>query len=312
MNQGFTYTELIPPRLAGRSVLDYLAEQFRHSTRAEWEDRLREGLVLADGRPAQPLDSLVSGQTLVWNRPPWEEPEAPLAWALLFQDAEMLAVAKPSGLPTLPGGGFLEHTLLHQVQRAFPEANPMHRLGRATSGVVLFARNPETAAALSLSLRDRNAEKIYRALVEGQPSQDTFEVNHPIGPIPHPLLGTVHGANERGKRSRSLVQVLERRDKTSLVEVRIETGRPHQIRIHMAAADHPLWGDPLYACGGALRGNGEALPGDPGYLLHALRLTLPHPRTGKAIAIHCQPPPQLRASSSPQSGISCVPPADSY
>ena len=294
MNEGFTYTELIPPQAAGRPVLAYLTGQYRHSTAAEWEARLQAGLVRLDGRPAQAGDPLGSGQCLSWSRPPWEEPEAPLAWAVLHLDEALLAVAKPSGLPTLPGGGFLNHTLLKLVQRRFPEANPIHRLGRGTSGVVLFARNEAAAKHLSGSLQLHQMEKVYRALVLGHPPEDAFEVTVPIGPIPHPGLGTVHGASPQGKRARTLVRVLERREGTSLVEVRIETGRPHQIRIHMAASGHPLWGDPLYASGGGLSGDGRALPGDLGYLLHALRVTLPHPRTGEPITLRCQPPPLLR------------------
>jgi len=294
LNQGFTYIETIPQRAAGAAVLDYLVEHYRHSTHAEWAARIQAGRVRIEDRTALPTDRLLPGQCLAWTRPPWEEPEAPLAWAMLYEDEKLLAVAKPSGLPTLPGGGFLENTLLKLVQRRVPTANPVHRLGRATSGVVLFARDPETAAELSLCLRDRKAEKIYRALVVGHPIQDAFEVNIPIGPIPHPLLGTIHGACPKGKRSLSLVRVLEQREATSLVEVRIETGRPHQIRIHMAAAGFSLWGDPLYTNGGGLCGDGRALPGDPGYLLHALHLSLPHPRTKERITLRCQPPPSLR------------------
>ncbi|MFZ1613126.1 MAG: RluA family pseudouridine synthase [Holophaga sp.] len=294
MNQGYSYTEIIPPWAEGKPVLAYLADRYRHSLSEEWAARLQAGLVKVNEQSVQAADRLAPGQRLTWIRPPWEEPDAPLAWAVLFEDQDLLAVAKPSGLPTLPGGGFLEHTLLKQVQQRFPEANPIHRLGRATSGVVLFARSDGAANRLSNALQQHRMEKVYRALVVGHPAEDVFEVNVPIGPIPHPTLGTVHGASTGGKRARSSVQVLERRAATTLVEVQIETGRPHQIRIHMAAAGFPLWGDPLYASGGGLLGEGLAVPGDPGYLLHALRITLPHPRTGETITIRCQPPPQLR------------------
>ncbi|MBK8792039.1 MAG: RluA family pseudouridine synthase [Holophaga sp.] len=294
MNQGYSYTEIIPPWAEGKPVLAYLADRYRHSLAEEWAARLQAGLVKVNEQSVQAADRLAPGQRLTWIRPPWEEPDAPLAWAVLFEDQDLLAVAKPSGLPTLPGGGFLEHTLLKQVQQRFPEANPIHRLGRATSGVVLFARSDGAANRLSNALQQHRMEKVYRALVVGHPAEDVFEVNVPIGPIPHPTLGTVHGASTGGKRARSSVQVLERRAATTLVEVQIETGRPHQIRIHMAAAGFPLWGDPLYASGGGLLGEGLAVPGDPGYLLHALRITLPHPRTGETITIRCQPPPQLR------------------
>ena len=117
-------------------------------------------------------------------------------------------------------------------------------------------------------------------------------------PVPHPALGSVHAASPAGKPSLSSVEVLEYREGASLVEVTIATGRPHQIRIHMAACGHPLVGDPLYAAGGGFRGAGAALPGDTGYLLHALRLALPHPITGAPFEVDCIPPGALRPRGS--------------
>lgn len=294
MNEGFTYAEIIDARGEGRMLLGYLTERYAHSPREIWEMRIQDGLVRIDKQPAQSATVLHKGQSLEWMRPPWEEPKAPLAFAVLFRDEELLAVAKPSGLPTLPGGGYLEHTLLSLVRRHYPEASPIHRLGRGTSGVVLFARTPESGRTLCGAMRDHHLSKVYRALILGQPARNVFSIEVPIGPVFHAGLGTVHGASPQGKPSRSHVQVLERRAVCSLVEVRIETGRPHQIRIHMAAAGHPLVGDPLYGIGGGLLGEGKALPGDEGYLLHAMRLNLDHPKSMDPLEIWCRPPRELR------------------
>lgn len=293
-NQGFTYGETLDRRHAGLTVLARLCT-FTHSTEAQWRARIVAGLVTLEGRVAGPDEVLQAGQVLAWARPPWEEPEAPLAFAVLHEDAHLLAVAKPSGLPTLPGADFLEHTLLHLVRKRYPGADPLHRLGRGTSGLVLFARTEAARRELSRAWRDHDLTKVYRAWVMGHPMQDSFTVETPIGPIPHPLLGTVHGASAGGRASRSDVKVLQRRaDGTALVEVTILTGRPHQIRIHMAAAGHPLVGDPLYAPGGGLAGDGRALPGDLGYRLHALRLEGRNPTTGSPFAFACEAPPILR------------------
>lgn len=295
MNHGHTYVERIAARDEGRSLLDHLRARHSHSSETEWRGRIEAGLVLVDDA-AVPADwPLAQGQRVAWMRPPWEEPEAPLAFAVLFEDEDLVAVAKPSGLPTNPGGGFLEHTLLHLVRRRYPGASPAHRLGRGTSGLVLFGRTDAANRALSEALRERQAVKVYRALVEGHPAQDTFTVDVPIGPVPHAALGSLHAANPQGKAARSHVEVLERRGAASLVEVRIETGRPHQIRIHMAACGHPLAGDPLYGPGGVPKAGGRAVPGDLGYLLHAYRLAFPHPRTGARVGLRCQPPPVLRS-----------------
>ena len=294
MNQGHTYTERIDGRSRGLSLLAHLVRRYAHTSEAEWRQRILEGRVLVEGRPGESGTLLQCGQEVCWVRPPWEEPPVPMAYAVLFEDEDLLAVAKPSGLPTLPAGGYLEHCLLSLVRRRRPEATPAHRLGRGTSGVVLCSRTPLAARALAEAWRDHRTEKTYRALVTGQPALDDFTVTVPIGPVAHPLLGTVHAASAAGKASTSHVRVLERRADASLVEVRIVTGRPHQIRIHMAASGHPLVGDPLYACGGGPRPEGNALPGDEGYLLHALRLALPHPRTGAPFQVECAPPPPLR------------------
>lgn len=298
VNQGFVYSEIVGPRGEGWRVLDYLADRYSHTPRSIWSERLEAGRVFLGERPAMATDELRGGQRLSWHRPPWEEPLVPLTYAVLFEDEDLLAVAKPSGLPTLPGGGYLEHTLLALVRRRCPEASPVHRLGRGTSGVVLFACGAESRRNLCGALREHQMTKIYRALVQGSPALDAFIVDTPIGSIPHPYLGSIHAANPQGKPSRSHVRVLERREADSLVDVRIETGRPHQIRIHMASCGHPLAGDPLYIPGGGLRESQVALPGDEGYLLHAMKVTLLHPRSGASLTIECQPPPALRLTPS--------------
>ena len=143
LNQGFEYRERIDDNHAGSSVLDYLARRYRHSSMDQWRQRMGRGLILLDGAPASAGSLLNAGQLLVWRRPPWDEPEGPLCYAVLHRDRTLLAVAKPSGLPTVPAGGFLLHTLFTLVRTVYPEATPLHRLGRGTSGVVLFARSSE-------------------------------------------------------------------------------------------------------------------------------------------------------------------------
>jgi 23S rRNA pseudouridine1911/1915/1917 synthase len=274
-------------------VLAYLAERYRHSSEAVWSARLRAGEVSVDGRTAEPHDLLRAGQSLTWQRPPWEEPPVPLAFAVLYRDAHLLAVAKPRGLPTVPNGGFLTHTLLHVVRTTVPEAVPMHRLGRGTSGLVLVARTEAARAALAAAWREGGVDKVYRALVVGRPARDVFTVDVPIGRVAHPRLGEVHAASSPGKPSRTDVRVVAERGAHTLVEARIPTGRPHQIRIHLAAAGHPLVGDPLYVAGGR-PGENPALPGEGGYRLHAHRLAFDHPATGRRLALECAPPPELR------------------
>ena len=201
MNDGFEYRAVVPADAAGRSVLQHLALRYTHSSREAWRARISAGEVRLDGVPASVDDRLRPGQSLLWRRPPWEEPAAPLTFAVLHRDADVLVVAKLRGLPTVPNGGFLTHTLLHLVRRLVPKATPMHRLGRGTSGMVLFALTPSARSALARDFRNGRIEKTYRALVTGSPSESAFSVTASIGLVPHPRLGRVHAAAAQGRHS---------------------------------------------------------------------------------------------------------------
>lgn len=274
-------------------MLAHLAGRHRHSTEDTWRRRIALGEVLLDDAHAQADAILRPGQSLIWRRPPWEEADVPLAFAVLYRDEHLLAVAKPRGLPSIPNGGFLTHTLLHVVRRSFPDATPMHRLGRGTSGLLLFARTPIARRELSAAWRDGRVEKVYRALVSGIPDRATFSIDAPIGLVPHSRLGLVHAASPGGKPAVTHVKVLAARAGDAVVEATIPTGRPHQIRIHLAAAGHPLVGDPLYVAGG-VPGPEPGLPGDPGYRLHSHRLGFAHPVSRQRLDLECVPPPELR------------------
>jgi 23S rRNA pseudouridine1911/1915/1917 synthase len=297
LNKGYEYRHRVGSGESGKTLLAHMSRHYPHSSEEQWRERIEEGQVLLEGRKSAPETIVRAGQRVSWRRPPWREPDAPRRYAILHLDRDLLAVAKPAGLPTLPGGGFLENTLLAQVKRRFPEAAPMHRLGRWTSGLVLFCRNAGARATLAAAWRAGQVLKRYRALVAGAPDAREFEVTSHIGPVPHPLLGSVHAATPLGRPSSSLFRVLERKEDCFLAEVVIATGRPHQIRIHAAAAGHPLVGDPLYAVGGMPAASCTALPGDPGYLLHSELLRLRHPRGGEEIELRCAPPTALRKRS---------------
>ena len=195
LNRGHAYTSIIGSKHHGQTLLYHLASLYSHSTRQAWQHRLNNGEVALSGVTASGSESVTVGQTLVWNRPPWIEPDSPLHFEVLFEDPHLLAVNKPSGLPTLPAGGFMECTLLRLVQRRTPNANPVHRLGRGTCGIVLFAKTPQAAAKLSANWNTPRIQKIYRALAQGIAQQDAYEILTPIGLVPHPRIGSVWAAN---------------------------------------------------------------------------------------------------------------------
>jgi 23S rRNA pseudouridine1911/1915/1917 synthase len=303
LNRGYAYTTIISSKYHARTLLSHLASLYPHSTPQAWQQNLNNREVTVNGVTATGSESLTVGQTLVWNRPPWIEPDSPLHFEVLFDDPHLLAVNKPSGLPTLPGGGFMENTLLHLVQKQTPNANPVHRLGRATTGIVLFAKTPQTASTLSANWNTSGIQKIYRALAQGVAQQDAYEILTPIGLVPHPRIGSVWAANPNGKPSKSLAKVIARAPSstassskagtttcTTTFEVRLNSGRPHQIRIHLASIGHPLVGDPLYGSTGQPLENLPGLPGDGGYFLHAQFLNFHHPITGELINLEAALP----------------------
>ncbi len=297
LNHGFEYRERLGPDASGIRIIDYLTRHYSRFKREEWLERIDSGRILLDGFPSNPETILRAGLMLSWMRPPWEEPEAPCSFAILYRDEYLIGIAKPKGLPTIPGGGgFMDNTLLSRVRLHYPGSLPLHRLGRGTSGVVLFAITPDAASKVSQAWRRGDVLKVYRALASGCPAKDEFEVDTPIGPVPHGILNTIYAACPTGKPAHSHVSILERRENSSLLQIRIMTGRPHQIRIHLAAAGYPLVGDPLYGVGGVPAEDSRALPGDLGYHLHSALLGFPHPVTKQWVEIACPAPPLLHRS----------------
>jgi 23S rRNA pseudouridine1911/1915/1917 synthase len=317
LNGGHAYRDRIDrpwPSLVG-----YYAAHYGHSGEPMWRQRLAAGEIQRNGQRLRADGPLRAGDQLVWHRPPWQEAAVPVLHrgAIVVDDGDLLVLNKPSGLPVLPAGGFLRHTLLAQLEGLVQGApRPVHRLGRSTSGLLVCARRPATRAWLSAQLRDStrieaataspggSCQKLYRALTASLPATwkpgSTQTVATPIGRRPHPLLGEIwcglSAGEADGLPARSRFTLLERRPEACLVEVAIATGRPHQIRIHAACLGAPLLGDPLYGAGG--QACPEALPGDAGYQLHAHRLQLRRP-DGSGLELEAPPPPELAPQMEP-------------
>jgi 23S rRNA pseudouridine1911/1915/1917 synthase len=348
-NQGWIYRDRVQPRDQGLSVSGFYAARHRHSERRVWQERLAAGEIHRNGLPLLHDAPLVAGDQLAWHRPAWIEAAVPAAWSVVFDDGDLLVIDKPSGLPVLPAGGWLEHTALRLLERRHASdpgglPRPVHRLGRFTSGLLVCARRPATRAWLSARLRESTAawdgsdrageapgpstagdrpvppppadlsptgcRKLYRALLapgalplaEGE----SLTLSTPIGRRPHPQLGRIwcaaDGSEPGDLPARSRLTLLERNPTADLVMVAIASGRPHQIRIHCAAAGAPLLGDPLYGPGGAAAA--DARPGDGGYRLQAWRLELELP-SGAGLALEVPHP--LQRSDPAAAGASGMP-----
>ena len=288
----------------GKTILQYYSQRYKHSSEAEWRERIANGQILVNGSRTSPESLLKFRQNLEYHRFPWYEPSVPLSYEILYEDEDLIAINKPEGLPVLPAGNFLQHTLWWQLKQDYPQNTPVpiHRLGRGTSGLMLLARTPLAKSLLSQQMRSNSQEnnqekqiiKTYRALVTGNSIPEQLTICDRIGKIPHPTLGYIYGATPQGKFAHSECQVIKCHTNSTLVEVKILTGRPHQIRIHLAAAGYPLLGDPLYLPGGIPRltsATGKIpLPGDCGYHLHAYHLSFNHPRNNTRMSLKCSLP----------------------
>ena len=285
----------VPQSLHGQRLDKAVVAMATEFSRTHLQSLIEQGHVRVDGDVAGSASRRVrAGQMVCVELVPTAEsrafrPEA-IALNLVFEDEHLLVVNKPGGLPTIPGGGYMENTLLRLVQRQFPNANPVHRLGRATSGLVLFAKTSVAARNLFKMWNTPAVEKIYRALSQGVSAAEKYEITTPIGLVPHPLIGSVWAASAQGKPSRSKAEVIARGLDSTIFSVSLSSGRPHQIRIHLASIGHPLVGDPLYGAAGLPLAHLPGLPGDGGYFLHARYLRLAHPLTGVNIAFEAALP----------------------
>ncbi len=300
LNKGFDYEDRIALADEGISIEAFYTRYYPHLTGEAWLEHIRAGRVTRNGRPAEAEDILAAGDVLVYSRPPWEEPDAPLTFGVLYEDGDLVVLDKPAGLPVLPGGGFLENTLLHLTRKRFgPACSPLHRLGRGTSGAILFTLHNQAARFLTKAMVERRIGKVYLAKASGLAMPDSFTVDTPIGPVPDGRGGTINAYSPAGRRAISHVRVIRRLpdEDASILEVTIPTGRPHQIRIHLAHAGFPLAGDPLYAAGGLPRpvpsGENAARPGDCGYLLHSWKIRFPHPDGTGELEVVAPPPLSL-------------------
>jgi len=278
-----------------------LARQLPDFSRSKIQKLIADGQVRVDGAdPSQRL-RVRGGEvvTLVIPEPEVCECQAEaMDLHIEYEDSDLLVLAKPAGLVVHPGagnpGGTLMNGLLHHDPSLFalPRAGIVHRLDKDTSGLMVVAKTESTRQALIEMIKTRAVSRIYQTLVQGRPGS-TGTIDAPIGRHSHNRLKMA--VIQRGRPAVSHFRVLESFTGYTLCEVRLETGRTHQIRVHMAHIGHPVVGDPLYA--GRPRppsGMPEALRrevlGFGRQALHAWRLNFDHPRSGQLLAFESDPP----------------------
>ena len=225
---------------------------------------------------------------------------APGSFEVVLEDDELIVIDKGPGVVVHPGRGHREDTLSQRLAPLLAGGDPeragiVHRLDRDTSGLLVVARTEEAHRRLQRAIAARQVEREYLALVEGRPPSRTGTIEAPIGRDPRIRTRmTVGGAGARAARTKfTLERALGR---FSLLRVRLDTGRTHQIRVHLSAIGHPVCGDPEYGTQGLL--------GLERQFLHAARLAFDHPATGERIELSSPLPEDLRGALERAEGLS--------
>ena len=270
----------------------FLSEQTSGLSRSAALRLIREGRVSVNGARARASDRIAAGDVIELE--PYElsgreaaAEDIPLA--VVYEDDDFLVIDKSAGMVVHPAAGHSTGTLVNALlgrggtwSASGGEERPgiVHRLDKGTSGLMVVARNDATHRALSAQLGDRPLSRTYQAIVRGVVRTQAGELEGPIGrhPRDRKRMAVVRG----GRFARTRYEVLERRRTHTLLRCDLDTGRTHQIRVHLAALGHPLAGDVEY---------GGRKPGEPSRpMLHAWRLRLRHPRTGEEMSFEASPP----------------------
>ena len=291
----------IPENAAGRRFDQVLAELFSDYSRSRLQQWVRDGAVLLDDRCVEAKYRVSGGEwvEIVAELPEDSEvlPQA-IPLDVRYEDKHLLVINKPAGLVVHPAAGnrdgTLQNALLHYDARlaALPRAGIVHRLDKDTSGLMVVARQLSAHKSLVEQLQARSVHREYLALVQARVTA-SGHVDAPIGRHPRDRLRMA--VVESGKPAVTHYRVLERFPAHTLVEARLETGRTHQIRVHMAYIHHPLVGDPLYGGrfrlpAGASEALAEALRKFRRQALHARRLEFIHPASGEPVGWEAELP----------------------
>ena len=283
---------------AGQRVDAWLAANLEDVTRSAAQRLLEEGRVTCGGKPLAKNYKLNGAETLEVSLPDPEPVDVlpqDIPLDVVYEDADVIVVNKPKGLVVHPAPGHpdgtLVNALLHHCGDSLSgiggELRPgiVHRIDRDTSGLIIAAKNDFAHQKLAAQLQDHTLARIYRCIVTGNLREDAGTVNAPIGR--HPVDRKKMAVVSNGRPAVTHWTVLERFPGFTYVECRLETGRTHQIRVHMAHIGHPILGDTVY-------GNKKPVPGLQGQCLHAVGLRFHHPRTGEMVELFCGLPEEFQ------------------
>ncbi len=284
---------VVPRDAAGERLDTFLARQVPDRSRSDLQRLMRRGLAWRNGRLALPSERLAAGDTIALELLPPEpvaavRPAPSTELRVLYADATLIVVDKPSGLVVHPAAGHQDDTLVNALVHRFPDlltefSGPrpgvVHRLDRDTSGVLVVARTVAAAESLQRQFRRRTVRKVYLALVRGEMTPPAGLIDAPVGRDPRHRQRMA--ALATGRTSQTAYRVLAVTSGYSWLELQPQTGRTHQIRVHLAAVGHPVAGDRTY---------GRRDRQIDRMALHAWQLEIEHPATGDRMAFQAPVP----------------------
>ena len=297
---------LVPVELAGRRFDQALAEMFPEFSRSRLTEWIKAGSALLDGQLVKPRDPVRGGEPVTLSvkteiETTAEAEDIPLE--VVYQDEDVMVINKPAGLVVHPGAGNPRGTMVNALlfldprMAELPRAGIVHRLDKDTSGLMVVARSLRSHSALVDQLSKREVHRQYVAIVVG-PMIAGGTVNAPIGRHSSDRIRQAVVKEGQGREAITHYRVRERFRAHTFVECRLETGRTHQIRVHMAHAKHPIVGDPLYAGSyrqpkGATPELAETLRAFRRQALHAEKLEFVHPVSGETVSTQVAMPPDM-------------------
>ena len=288
------------PQDAGKRLDQVVHERLAQYSRSRIQQWIRDGRVLVNGNPGRPARIVRAGESIEVapaEAPPLHASPEDIPLDVLYEDGDLVAIDKPAGMVVHAGAGVHSGTLVNALLHRFGALSGMggalrpgivHRLDRYTSGVLLVAKNDAAHQALAEQFSSRQVEKTYIALVHGKVKAETGRVDRPIARDPlHRTRMTARLGS--GRAAWSEYRVVKRFERFTLLEVRIGTGRTHQIRVHLSGLGHPVAGDTLYGA----PANVEGLPALGRYFLHAHRIRFRLPSTGEEVTVVSPLPREL-------------------
>ena len=284
---------------AGTRVDAWLAAHLEDVTRSAAARLLEEGRVLCGGKALAKNYKITGSETLEISLPepqPVDVVPQDIPLDVVYEDGDVIVVNMPKGLVVHPAPGHPDGTLVNallfhcgdSLSGIGGELRPgiVHRIDRDTSGLIIAAKNDFSHQKLAAQLQDHTLARVYRCIVVGNLKEDAGTVDAPIAR--HPVDPKKMAVVAKGRPAVTHWTVLERFPGFTYVECRLETGRTHQIRVHMAHIGHPILGDTVY-------GAKKPVPGLQGQCLHAVGLRFLHPRTGEPVELHCGLTPEFEA-----------------